>query len=119
MILRNNEHKQRYLDLLGRMKRKDAYHRSAAYLMALANLVPNDVFDFERDCIKPEGLYEDWQTSSSRKATRLMFNLWNGRTVDDQDCPETSCYYAVDEIFSNYEYAAYFYEAVRIRFEWV
>ena len=33
-----------------RMKRNDPYHCSSAYLMVLANLVPQDVFDFEKDC---------------------------------------------------------------------
>lgn len=121
MRFKNDEHKERYGKILERMRRDDAYHRSAAYLMALAELVPNDVFDFENDCIRHEGLYKAWQTHSSRKATRLMFNLWNGCYEDHAaDEPEkTSSYYAVDEIFSNYEYAPYFYEAVRIRFEWV
>ena len=102
-----------------RMKRNDPYHRSAAYLMALANLVPQDVFDFEKDCIIREGLQEGWQTSSSIKATRLMFNLWNCCTEDSSDSPNSSRYFAVDEIFYNYEYAPFFYEAIRIRYEWV
>lgn len=121
MKFRSEEHKQRFLELLSRMKRTDAYHRSVAYLMALVPMRANDVFDFEEDCIKHEGLYADWQTHSSRKATRLMFSLWNGCCQDHAaDNPEeTSGYYTVDEIFSNYEYAPWFYEAVRIRFEWV
>ena len=103
------------------MKSQDAYHKSAAYLMALAHSVPNDVFDFEDDCIRHEGLYKGWQTGSSRKATRLMFSLWNGCYEDHaaDEPKETSAYYTVDEIFCNYEYAPYFYEAVRIRFEWI
>lgn len=121
MKFRNEEHKQRFLQLLAQMKRQDAYHRSAAYLMALVPMVANDVFDFEEDAIKHEGLYAGWQTGSSRKATRLMFSLWNGCYQDHAaDNPEeTSCYYTVDEIFCNYEYAPWFFEAVRIRFEWV
>lgn len=121
MKFKNEEHKARYAEILARMKRDDAYHRSAAYLMALADLVPGDVFDFENDCIRHEGLYAGWQTGSSRKATRLMFNLWNGCYEDKAaDEPEkTSGYYAVDEIFYNHEYAPYFYYAVLIRFEWV
>ena len=119
MMFQNEKHKERYVALLNRMKKNDAYHRSAAYLMALANLVPDDVFDFDLDGIKREGLYEGWQTSSSTKATRLMFNLWNGCTEDEFGNPETAPYYAVDEIFCNYEYAPFFFEAIRIRFEWV
>lgn len=88
--------------------------------MALVPMVPDDVFDFQFSYIKPEGLYAPWQTHSSCKATRLMFNLWNGCHVDHAaDCPkDTSCYYVVDEIMSNYEYFPWFVEAIRIRFEW-
>ena len=121
MKFKNTDHKERYEKILARMKKQDPYHKSAAYLMALAELVPSDVFDFENDFIRHEGLYKAWQTGSSRKATRLMFNLWNGCYEDKAaDKPEeTSYYYAVDEIFCNHEYAPYFYEAIRIRFEWI
>lgn len=121
MKFKNEKHEQQYQALMAKMKSDDAYHRSAAYLMSLANLVPADVFDFEKDCVRHEGLYSGWQTSSSRKATRLMFNLWNGCYQDcaADDPNETASYYAVDEIFCNYEYAPWFFEAVRIRFEWI
>lgn len=117
----SENHRQRYHNLLNRMRSKDAYHKSAAYLMALANLVPTDVFDFEEDGIVHEGIYKAWQTSSSRMATRLMFNLWNGTYKDlAADKPEDTCsYYTVEGIFYNYEYAPYFLEAIKIRFEWV
>lgn len=118
MRFQDEIHEKRYLDLLTKMKGKDSYHRSVAYLMALAELPANDVFDFEKDGIKHTGLNKPWQTSSSRKATRLMFNLWNGCVRDSAD-PEAdvSSKYAVDEIFSNAEYAPYFWEAIKIRFE--
>ena len=121
MKFQNDNHRQHFLRLLSMMKRNDAYHQSVAYLMALVPMDANDVFDFQNDCIKHEGLYARWQTSSSRKATRLLFNLWNGCYEDHAaETPEkTSYYYAVDEIFSNYEYAPWFMEAVRIRFEWI
>lgn len=116
---RDEHHEQAYHKVLSRMKRDDAYHRSAAYLIALADLVPNDVFDFEEDGIKHTGLFHGWQTHSSRKATRLMFSLWNGCYQDHaaENPEETSSYYTVDEIFSNGEYAPWFYEAIKIRFE--
>ena len=114
------EHKKLFQEILSRMKHNDPYHRSVAYLMALVPMVVEDVFDLRLSHIKPDGLYAGWQTSSSRKATRLMFNLWNGCCVDQAaEHPEkTSCYYAVDEILDNYEYFPWFMEAIRIRFEW-
>lgn len=119
MNFMNRSHKECYLTLLSRMRTNDAYHRSAAYLMALANLPANAVFNFRLSHIKHEAIFEGWQTSSTLKTTRLLFNLWNGTSCDvAAERPEETCYYyTVDEIFSNYEYAPWFMEAVKIRFE--
>lgn len=124
MKFHSEKHEQQYHALLSKMKRNDPYHRSAAYLMALADLVPSDVFDFEEDGIRHEGIFAGWQTSSSRRTTRLMFNLWNGWAYNEEFDPDhlenltASTDYAVDNIFCDYEYAPFFYEAIRIRFEW-
>ena len=116
----DKEHFERYENVLSRMRRDDAYHKAAAYLMTLVPLQYADVFDFENDWIKHEGLFEPWQSHSSRKATRLMYNLWNGCYQDRaaEEPEKTSGYYAVDEIFSNWQYAPAFFEAIKIRFEW-
>ena len=63
MKFQNEQHEQRYFDILGRMQKNDCYHRSAAYLKALANLPPNDVFDFEKSRVKHDAIYKGWQTS--------------------------------------------------------
>ena len=117
MIFKNNGHEQRYYEILGRMTCRDEYHTSAAYLMALVDYMQvDDIFDFKEDAINHSGLGKAWQTQSSKKATRLMFNLWNGCISDSPSQDENAQFYAVDEIFSNTEYAPYFYEAVKIRF---
>ena len=123
MRFENDQHEERYLNLLVRMKQQDCYHKSAAYLMALANLVPDDVFDFSKDVVKHSGVFKGWQTSSTLKTTRLMFNLWNGWAYEedydiDGSYDTLSPHYCVDEIFNNRQYAPYFYEAIRIRYEW-
>lgn len=120
MKFRDTEHEELFLKILSKMRRNDPYHRSAAYLMALVPMEVEDVFDLRLSHIKPDGLYAGWQTGSSRKATRLMFNLWNGCHIDyAAERPEnTSCYYVVDEILDNYEYFPWFIEAIRIRFGW-
>jgi len=116
----NQCHYKKFHALLARMKSSDCYHSSAAYLMALANLVPEDVFDFTNDIIRQSGVYAPWQTSSSLKATRLMFNLWNDWAYDEDFIPGDnlipSVNYAVGYIFDNWEYAPYFIEAIRLRF---
>lgn len=127
----DEQHEKRYAEMLGRMggKSNDPYRKSVAYLAALDPVVfahIEDIFSFEDSCIRPDNFNQGWQTSTSFKTTRLMFNLWNGRCSDgetytDQNGEEKelpSAYYAVDEIFSNAAYAPYFFEAVKIRFEY-
>jgi hypothetical protein len=116
---RSEAHAQQFWRILGRMQNYDPYHLSAAYLIALGNLVPDDVFDFEKHQIRHTGLFKDWQTGSTKMITRLMFSLWNCCYQDyAADNPEnTSMYYTVDQIFSYEEFSPWFYEAIRIRFE--
>ncbi len=100
---RNEEHERSYRDLLSKMKSKDCYHKAAAYLLALdevCNRHVSDLFDFEKDVIKPFGtLYLPWQTGTSVKTTRLMFNLWSGVSINldksESIYEETRCYYRV------------------------
>ena len=82
MNFRDLSHKERYLNLLSKMRTNDAYHRSAAYLMALADLPADAVFDFRLSHIRHEAILDGWQTSSTLKTTRLLFNLWNGTSCD-------------------------------------
>ena len=120
MNFKNRLHVEKFYEILSRMRHNDVYHLSAAYLMALADLYPEDVFDFENDWIRHEGLYKGWQTSSSRRATRLMYCLWNGTNMDRaaDEPARTACYDAVDNIMDNYEYFPWFIEAIKIRFGW-
>lgn len=119
-------HEEKFASIGERMKHLDEYHKAAAYLLALDVVCRehiNDLFDFDEDIIKPEGLNKDWQTSTSRKTTRLLLNLWNGCSSDgekgkDEDGYEVelpSQHYAPDNIF-NCSYAPYYFEAIRIRF---
>lgn len=121
-IFRDKKHEQLFNDFCSQMRYLDSYHYSAAYLLALDEVVREhvqDVFDFEECAIVPEGLNCEWQTYTSLCTTRLLFNLWNSfcYEMDEEgnvlDTP--SRFYAVDEIFSC-EHAFYFCEAVQLRF---
>lgn len=124
MIFKDDIHQERYEQILARMNNDDPYHKAAAYLIALNDDIfrhAEDVFDFEDDSIRHEGLRCGWQTGTSSRTTRLIFSLWNGCCQDHaaENPEETSCYYTVDSIFCNTNFAPYFYEAVRIRFEMI
>lgn len=119
-------HEAMFADICDKMKRLDDYHKSVAYLLALdvaCRQHINDLFDFGEDVIIREGLHKGWQTGTSQKTTRLMFNLWNGCSsdgdtytdTDGYECNMPSSYYAVDEIFCT-TYAPFYYEAIKLRY---
>lgn len=117
----NAAHKENYLKILEEMRSIDEYHKSTAYLIALDNELIhhlNDVFDLDQDVIKHTALSQPWQTGTSIKTTRLLFNLWNSFMYDStEDFTEDilSRHYSIDEIFSSC-LALYYFEAVKLRF---
>jgi hypothetical protein len=120
MKYKNKKHEARYNEIIAKMRRDDVYHRSAAYLIALNEDCYrhiSDIFSLVNDRINIEGLAKPWQTSGSLRATRLMFNLWNEFCYDDSEAdePAVSYSYTVSDIFNN-EDAAYFFEAVKLRY---
>lgn len=127
----NADHKERYWTVRYMMggSARDPYRASVAYLIALDKVVyehMRDIFDFEEGRIIPAGLDKGWQTGTSRKTTRLAINLWNGYysdgdTYTDKDGYESdlpSSYYTPEQIFCNSEYAPYYWQAIRVRFEY-
>lgn len=122
----NEEHKAAFYGMLSRMQSADdCYHQSLAYLLTLDSVCKehiDDCFDYKNDLIKIEALAQPWQTGTSKKTTRLAYNLWNGCYDDgekytDKDgytVPLPSQYYTVDEIF-NCSYAPYYWQAVQLR----
>ena len=117
MLFKDDEHEREYNRIYNKMRQKDVYHSAAAYIISLDTVCRehnSELFDFEADAIKPEALSRGWQTGTSRKSTRLLFNLWNGYTLDESG-EDNSRYYAVDEIFCC-SLAPYYWEAVKIRY---
>lgn len=115
MIYHDAGHKAAYSALCAQMRYLDCYHRALAYLLALDEVLREhvaDVYDCNEDCIKPDGLHAPWQTGTSICTTRLAWNLWNGY-VDEDDASN----YTPAQIFSRTEYAPYYWQAIRLRFE--
>lgn len=119
----NDDHEKAFWTFLARAgKRFDSYHFSIAYLLTLDTECRkhlDDLFDFEIDGIKPEGIHKAWQTGTSAKTTRLAFNLWNGCTRDDDENGShgmpASPLYTPAELFCT-SYARYYYEAIKLRY---
>ena len=79
------------------------------------------IYNFKTGCVKPECLYEGWQTSGSAKVVRMAFNLYcNGTpSVDDEQDTEEQVdecrRYSVEDLFCCC-YAPYFWQAIQIRY---
>lgn len=99
----------------------DCYSQSLFYLLGLCRDTRDNfstVFNMDERGIVVEGLYQGWQTGTSRKICQLAFNLWNGfcyELSDDESENFVSKSFSVDEIFCC-EYAEYFFEAIRLRY---
>ncbi len=115
MKFKDEYHETLFWVIMEKMNRKDVYHKSLAYLIALDDVCRNhveDMYDFKTRCIK-KCLGKAWQTSTSIKTTLLAFNLFTDGTMwcpkDLKGCCTPS------DIFCC-SYAPYYWEAVKIRY---
>lgn len=117
ILFKDETHKKYYYHFIMRfgMEHIDPYKQTAAYLLALDIVRDHftDIFDFSESAIKPDGISAGWQTGTSTKTTRLLFNLWNGYCYNEQDEPTAD--YTPDNIFCC-ELASYFIQAIKIRY---
>ena len=107
IIFENKDHENRYKEFHDKMTCQDALHRSVAYLLALIGDNADDLFDFENNRIKPDGMNAAWQTSNTVRATALIFALWNGYN-DENDRGN------IYNIFSYNYWDKYYIEALKI-----
>lgn len=124
MFFRDKKHELFYYNSLTRCQNEDCFHKALFYCLGIdentRNYVEN-IYDFASNTIHPEVINEPWQTSSSRQATRLAFNLFSNScpSLDyDSSFEEqlSECRkYSVSYIFSS-PYALYFYEAIKIMY---
>lgn len=107
------EHRNFFMECMQESKSNDTYHQAIFYTLGInkdcrSNF--NAIFDKETDRIKPDALYEAWQTSGSECVTRLAFNLWNGFVEEGHEKDSTPY-----DLFAC-EHAPYFFEAIKLRF---
>lgn len=107
------EHRNFFMECMQESKSHDTYHQAIFYTLGInkdcrSNF--NAIFDKETDRIKPDALYEAWQTSGSECVTRLAFNLWNGFVEKGHEKDSTPY-----DLFAC-EHAPYFFEAIKLRF---
>ena len=109
----SKEHEDFFFSMLKRNRTTDNCYHAFAYCVGISEMTRDNIhriFDFDRKCIKPEGLHEGWQTGGSVRLTRLAFNLWNGYAEKGKERMSTPY-----ELF-DCGYAPYFFEAIRLKY---
>lgn len=121
---KDREHKNFYEEYLPKCRYQDVYHQSLIYCLGLSHMTRqnvNRIYDFQTGNVKPQCLYEGWQTSGSVKIIRLAFNLYCNGTpsiyeIEDVEEQLRECQnYTVEELFCC-SYARYFWEAIKLRY---
>lgn len=120
----DNEHKEFWKEKLNELSIKgktDVYYSSLIYVLGICETTRknfNEIFNIKKGEINIDSIGAPWQTGTSLKVTRMAFSIWNRCMYDsekDLEKGEKSIYYNVSEIFCC-SYAAYFWEAIKIRF---
>lgn len=124
ILFKDCKHEKFFYSLLKKCRYQDVYHAALVYCLGLSDDTrrnAENIYDFKDGYIKPECLWQGWQTSGSTKIIRLAFNLYNNGTpsVYEFDEPEDQLkecqFYTVEELFCS-SYAPYFWQAVKIRY---
>ena len=115
---RDEEHERNYNFILDMMPYSDIERKALAYLFALDTVCfehIRDLYDFSDNRILLSGIDKGWHTGTSKRTTRLAFNLFNSFCSDsiENDLPSVS--FTPVELFCS-EYAEYYVEALRIRY---
>jgi hypothetical protein len=123
MKFKDNEHRQFYrhsFDASGIVN--DGNHRGLFYMLGLhpemrRNI--SDLYDYDRDAIRPGGLIQSWQTTGSIRATRLAFNLFNGfNGFNGERHIEPESLYTPDKLLDP-SLCEYYLEGCRVRYDYI
>lgn len=124
ITFKNEQHKNFYDEYLCKCRYQDVYHKALVYCLGIDRDTREHVdriYDFKTGFVKPECIFEGWQTSGSQRIVRMAFNLYcNGvPSVDDMENEEerlAECRsYTPEDLFCC-AYARFFWEAVKIRY---
>lgn len=124
VTFKNETHRKFYEEYLAKCRYQDVYHKALVYCLGINADTRNHVdriYDFKKGLVKPECLYEGWQTSGSMKVVRMAFNLYCNGTpsvfdIENQEEQLQECRsYSVSDLFC-VGYARYFWEAIKIRY---
>lgn len=116
----DNEHELFYEQKLKELERSDVYQKALIYTLGISPITRehfSEIFNVKSNKINISAIDKPYQTTTSRKVTRLAFNLFGNICYDSEENmnkARTDCY-TVSQIFCT-SYAPYFYEAIKIKY---
>jgi excisionase family DNA binding protein len=115
----DDAHRGFYEERLKGVREGDVYRKALFYTLGVCHETRvhiSDLYDFDDEHIKPEGIRKPWQTSESKRATRLAFNLYglNPDPLVEGLEGESTGDWTPNSIFAGH-CAQFFIEAVKLR----
>lgn len=121
MIFKDKHHEDFYKQNIEKTNSySDPYHKALFYTLGLMEETRSNIkslYDYQDRAINFEGLRMGWQTGTSKRLTRLAFNLFNGfdgdtgKEEEKDDCRFYTPYYLFDNGL-----ALYMLEAIKLRY---
>lgn len=120
----SEKHEMFYFAKMKEVRYQDEYHKALIYCLGVNSDTRKNIeriYDFTTGNVKPECLYEGWQTSGSARVVRMAFNLYcsgmpSVHDISDDEEKLLECArYSVDDLFCC-AYAPYFWQAIQIRY---
>lgn len=95
----SNEHKERYNELISRVRRADCYNETVFYIISSCDLyyIADKIYNFKTDSIKSESLDEPCLTGTTRRLLLLAFELFTDNKWDDSSISDIFAY--LDDYF--------------------
>lgn len=121
MVFKDKQHEAFYKHNIEKTgSHKDPYRKALFYTLGLMEETRNNIdtlYDYKERGIKFEGLNMAWQTGTSKRLTRLAFNLYNGYSGDteNESISDDSQNYTPYYLFDN-SLAFYMLEAIKVRY---
>lgn len=121
MIFKDKNHEDFYNQNIEKTNtQKDSYHRALFYILGLmeeTRVNIKSLYDYQERAINFEGLRKGWQTGTSKRLTRLAFNLFNGfdGNTGEEEEKDDCCLYTPYYLFAN-SFALYMLEAIKLRY---
>ena len=118
MVFKDEHHKWFYEANIARTNsQRDTERKALFYALGLTSETRNNInqlYNFNENCIRLEGLKKPWQTGTTIRVCRLAFNLYNG-DCGEYDESERARDYTPYNLF-DCGLAPYMLEAVKIRY---